>query len=414
MKRRVVITGLGVISPVGNSVDEYWDNLKKGNIGIDNISTFDTKDFKAKVAGEVKGFDAKQYMEKKRAKRMDRFSQFAIAASKQAIEHSNIDLENVNRERIGVIVSSGIGGLGTIEREANKLVTKGPNKIAPMFIPTVITNMSAGNIAIEFGLKGICTNVVTACASGTNSIGDAFRVIQYGDADVMVAGGTESCIVPLGVAGFTALTALSTNDDPQTASRPFDKNRDGFVMGEGSGILILEELEHAKKRGANILAELVGYGASCDAYHITSPAPNGEGAARAMKLAIKDANITCDDISYINAHGTSTLYNDKFETAAIKEVFGKNAYNIPISSTKSMIGHLLGAAGAVEMVACVKSVEDDYVHPTAGYETSDEECDLDYIPVKGRNVTVNYAISNSLGFGGHNASLIVAKYIEDK
>jgi 3-oxoacyl-[acyl-carrier-protein] synthase II len=414
VKRRVVITGLGIISPVGNNVDEYWDNLKKGNIGIDKISTFDTDEFKAKVAGEVKDFDAKQYMEKKRAKRMDRFSQFAIAAAKQAIEHSNIDLENANTERIGVIVSSGIGGLGTIEREANKLVTKGPNKIAPMFIPTVITNMAAGNIAIEFGLKGICTNVVTACASGTNSIGDAFRVIQYGDADVMVAGGTESCIVPLGVAGFTALTALSTNDDPKTASRPFDKNRDGFVMGEGAGILILEELEHAKKRGANILAELVGYGASCDAYHITSPAPNGEGAARAMKNAIEDANVSLEEISYINAHGTSTLYNDKFETAAIKNVFGENANKIPISSTKSMIGHLLGAAGAVEMVACVKSVEDNYVHPTAGYETVDEECDLDYIPTKGRNVTVNYAISNSLGFGGHNASLIVGKYREDK
>lgn len=407
-----MITGLGVISPVGNNVDEFWDNLKKGNIGIDKISTFDTKEYKAKVAGEVKDFDPKQYMDKKRARRMDRFSQFAIAATKQAIEDSGIDLENENTERIGVIVSTGIGGLGTIEKEAHKLMVKGPNKVAPMFIPTVITNMAAGNIAIEFGLKGMCTNVVTACASGTNSIGDALRVLQYGDADVMVAGGTESCIVPLGVAGFTALTALSTNEDPKTASRPFDKNRDGFVMGEGSGIVILEELEHARARGANILAELVGYGASCDAYHITSPAPNGEGAARAMKLAIKDAGVKPEDVSYINAHGTSTLYNDKFETAAIKKVFNDNAYKIPISSTKSMIGHLLGAAGAVEMVACVKSIQDDYVHPTAGYTTSDEECDLDYIPVKGRSLNVKYALSNSLGFGGHNASLLVSKYAE--
>ncbi len=410
MKRRVVVTGLGVISPVGNTVDEYWENLKIGKSGIGKISTFDTKDYRSTVAGEVKDFDPKVYMEKKKAKRMDRFSHFAIAAATQAIEQSGIDLETANRERIGVIVSTGIGGLGTIETESHKLQTKGPNKVAPMFIPTVITNMAAGNVAIQFGLQGICTNVVTACASGTNSIGDAMRVIQYGDADVMLAGGTESCIVPLGVAGFTALTALSNNEDPATASRPFDKNRDGFVMGEGAGVLILEELEHAKARGANILAELFGYGASCDAYHITSPAPGGEGGARAMTLAIKDAGIKPEEVSYINAHGTSTPYNDRLETAAIKKTFGDHAYKIPISSTKSMIGHLLGAAGAVEMVACVKSVQESYVHPTAGYTTPDEECDLDYIPVKGRNLDVKYAISNSLGFGGHNATLVVGRY----
>lgn len=412
MKRRVVITGLGVISPVGNTVDAYWENLKAGNSGIGKITSFDTKDFRSTVAGEVKDFDPKEYMEKKKAKRMDRFSHFAIAATAQALEQSGIDLEEADRERIGVIVSSGIGALGTIEKESLKLQAKGPNKIAPMFIPTCITNMAAGNVAIQFGLQGMCSNVVTACASGTNSIGDAMRVIQYGDADVMVAGGAESCIVPLGVAGFTALTALSNNEDPVTASRPFDKNRDGFVMGEGAGVLVLEELEHAKARGANILAELFGYGAACDAFHITSPAPGGEGGARAMRLAIKDAGIKPEDVSYINAHGTSTEYNDRLETAAIKKVFGDHAYKIPISSTKSMIGHLLGAAGAVEMVACVKSVEEGYVHPTAGYTTPDEECDLDYIPVKGRNLDVKYAISNSLGFGGHNATLVVGRYEE--
>lgn len=410
MKRRVVVTGLGVISPVGNSVEEYWGNLKAGNSGISKISTFDTKDYRSTVAGEVKDFDPKVYMDKKKAKRMDRFSHFAIAATKQALDQSGIDLETANRERIGVIVSTGIGGLDRIAKESLKLESKGPNKVAPMFIPTVITNMAAGNVAIQFGLQGTCTNIVTACASGTNSIGDATRIIQYGDADVMVAGGTESCIVPLGVAGFTALTALSENDDPATASRPFDKNRDGFVMGEGAGVLILEELEHAKARGANILAEIIGYGASCDAYHITSPAPGGEGGARAMTLALKDAGIKPEEVSYINAHGTSTPYNDRLETAAIKKTFGDHAYKIPISSTKSMIGHLLGAAGAVEMVACVKSIEESFVHPTAGYTTPDEECDLDYIPVKGRKLDVKYAISNSLGFGGHNATLVVSRY----
>ncbi|MCT4542715.1 MAG: beta-ketoacyl-ACP synthase II [Vallitalea sp.] len=412
MKKRVVITGLGVISPVGNNVDDYWNNLKEGNIGFNRISTFDPTEYKAKIVAEVKDFDPKEYMQRKRAKRMDRFAQFSIAATKQAIEDSGLDLEKEDKERIGVIVGTGIGGLGTIEKESQKLLNKGPNKISPMFIPTVITNMAAGNIAIEYGLKGICTNVVTACATSTNTIGDATRIIQYGDADVMVAGGAESCIAPIGVAGFTALTALSCSEDPNTASRPFDKNRDGFVMGEGSGIVILEELEHAKARGANILAEVIGYGSTCDAYHITSPAPGGEGAARSMKLALKDAGIKPEDISYINAHGTSTEYNDKLETAAIKKVFNDYAYKIPISSTKSMIGHLLGAAGAVEIVACVKTILDGYIHPTVGYTTPDEECDLDYVPVKGRKANVEYVLSNSLGFGGHNATLVIKKYEE--
>ncbi|MCT4685750.1 beta-ketoacyl-ACP synthase II [Vallitalea sp.] len=412
MKRRVVITGLGVITPIGNNVDEYWNNLKAGKIGFGEITSFDSSEYRAKIVAEVKDFEAKDYIERKKAKRMDRFTQFSIAAAKEAIDDSGLDLEKEDVERIGVIVGTGVGGLGSIEKEAQKLLAKGPNKVSPMFIPKVITNMAAGNIAIQFGLKGVCTNVVTACATSTNTIGDAFRTIQYGDADVMVTGGTESCIVPLGVSGFTALQALSSSEDPTKASRPFDKNRDGFVMGEGSGIVILEELEHAKARGAKILAEVKGYGAACDAYHITAPAPGGEGAARAMKLAIKDADIKPEDVSYINAHGTSTEYNDKLETAAIKTVFDKYAYKVPISSTKSMIGHLLGAAGAVEIVACVKTILDGFVHPTVGYTTPDVECDLDYIPVKGRNIDVKYVLSNSLGFGGHNASLIISKYEE--
>lgn len=412
MKRRVVITGLGVITPIGNNVDEYWNNLKAGKIGFGEITSFDPSEHKAKIAGEVKDFEPKDYIERKKAKRMDRFTQFSIAAAKQAIEDSKLDLDKEDVERIGVVVGTGVGGLGSIEKESQKILSKGPNKVSPMFIPRVITNIAAGNIAIEFGLKGVCTNVVTACATSTNTIGDACRIIKYGDADVMVAGGTESCIVPIGVAGFTSLQALSTSEDPTKASRPFDKNRDGFVMGEGAGIVILEELEHAKARGANILAEVKGYGSACDAYHITAPAPGGEGAARAIELAIKDANIQPEDISYINAHGTSTEYNDKLETAAIKTVFGKHAYDIPISSTKSMIGHLLGAAGAVEAVACVKTILDGFVHPTMGYTTPDEECDLDYIPTKGRNLDVKHVLSNSLGFGGHNASLIISRYEE--
>ncbi|TCT12294.1 3-oxoacyl-[acyl-carrier-protein] synthase II [Natranaerovirga pectinivora] len=410
MKQRVVITGMGAITPIGNDVESFWEGLKAGKVGIDAITKFDTTEFKAKLAAEVKDFNAADYMDRKEARRMDLFSQYAVAAAQEAIKSANIDFEKIDPFRFGVMVGSGIGGLGTIENEAYKLKEKGPNRVSPMLIPLIITNMAAGNIAINFGLKGKCSNVVTACATATHSIGEAYRAIQYGEADAMVAGGTEGSITPLGIAGFNALTALSTSTDPLKASRPFDKNRDGFVMGEGAGILVLESLDHALNRGANILAEIVGYGATCDAYHITSPSETGEGAARAMLIAINEAGIKPEEVSYINAHGTSTYYNDLFETKSIKEVFKESAYNIPISSTKSMVGHLLGAAGGVEGIACVKSILEDFVHPTAGYETKDEDCDLDYIPNEGRKCTVNYAISNSLGFGGHNGSLLFAKY----
>lgn len=410
MSRRVVVTGLGVISPVGNTVDAFWNSLKEGVCGINTTTAFDITEYDVKVSGEVKEFDATKFMDKKIAKRMDRFSHFAVAASQEAIEMSRLDLEKEDLTRIGVIISSGIGSLETIEIEEQKLLEKGPSKVSPMLIPKIISNIAAGNVAIRFGLKGMCTCVVTACASGTNAIGDAFRAIKYGNEDVMVAGGAESNVCPLSIAGFTSLNALSRNLDPLKASRPFDKNRDGFVLGEGAGILVLEELEHAKQRGATILAELVGYGATCDAYHLTSPAPEGEGAARCMEQAIKDAGADKEAISYINAHGTSTEYNDKFETLAIKKVFGEKAYNIPVSSTKSMTGHLLGAAGAVESIVCVKSITDDYIHPTINYETPDEDCDLDYVPNVGRAVEVNYALTNSLGFGGHNATLLFKKY----
>lgn len=410
MSRRVVVTGLGVISPVGNTVDTFWSSLREGVCGINTTTSFDITEYDSKVSGEVKNFDATQYMDRKIAKRMDRFSHFAIAASQEAIEMSGLDLEKEDLTRIGVIVSSGIGSLETIEIEEQKLLERGPSKVSPMLIPKIISNIAAGNVAIRFGLKGMCTCVVTACASGTNAIGDAYRSIKYGTEDVMVAGGAESNVCPLAIAGFTSLNALSTTIDPLKASRPFDKNRNGFVLGEGAGILVLEELEHAKNRGANILAELVGYAATCDAYHLTSPAPDGEGAVRCMELAMKDASASKEQISYINAHGTSTEYNDKFETMAIKQVFGDYANKIPVSSTKSMTGHLLGAAGAVEAIACVKSILDDYVHPTIGYETPDEECDLDYVPNVGRVTEVNYALTNSLGFGGHNATLLFKKY----
>lgn len=411
MSRRVVVTGMGAVTPVGNNVDTFWNNLKNGVCGIGYITTFDTTEFDTKVSAEVKDFNETDYMDKKTAKRMDRFSHFAIAATDEALKMSGINLEEEDLTRIGVIIGSGIGSLSTIEEEEQKLLSKGPSRVSPMLIPKIIANMAAGNVAIRFGLKGVCTTVVTACASGTNSIGEAFRAIQYGSSDIMIAGGTESCVTPLGIAGFNSLTALSTSQDPMDASRPFDKRRDGFVLGEGAGILVLEELEHALKRGAKIYAELVGYGTACDAYHITSPDPEGDGAARGMLEAIKDAGIKKEEISYINAHGTSTDYNDRLETLAIKKVFGDYAYKIPVSSSKSMIGHLLGAAGAVEAVACVKSIVDDYVHPTINYKEPDEECDLDYVPNVGRKVVVNYALSNSLGFGGHNATLIFKKYV---
>ncbi|MBP3339284.1 MAG: beta-ketoacyl-ACP synthase II [Lachnospiraceae bacterium] len=410
MERRVVITGMGAISPIGNTLEENWANVKVGKCGIDEITSFDTADQAVKLAGEVKDFDPTLYMDFKEAKRMARFSQFAVSAAVQAVNDAKLDLETIDKERFGVILGSGIGGLGDIEEGTLTLEHKGPRRVSPMFIPMVISNMAAGNVAIRVGAKGICTSVTTACASGTHSIGEAFRQIKFGYQDVMVTGGTESSITPLGVASFNAMTALSKSTDKNRASIPFDGERSGFVMGEGAGALILESLDHALARGAHIYAEVIGYGATCDAHHITTPAPDGEGGARAMELAIKEAGIEKEKYSYINAHGTSTKYNDKYETAAIKTVFGENAYKIPVSSTKSMTGHLLGAAGAVEAIYCAKAIEEDFIPATINYQTADPECDLDYVPNEGRNAVVNYAMSNSLGFGGHNASIVLAKY----
>ena len=410
MSRRVVVTGMGAITPIGNDVETFWEGLKEKKLGIGPISYFDTTDYKVKLAAEVKGFDPKQYMDPKAARRMETFSQFAVAATKEALENAGLDMEKEDPYRVGVAVGSGIGSLQAMERDHKKLLEKGPSRVNPLLVPMMISNMAAGNVAIQFGLKGKCINVVTACATGTHSIGEAFRSIQYGEADVMVAGGTESSITPLGVAGFTALTALSTSEDPAHASRPFDENRDGFVMGEGAGVVVLESLEHAQARGAKILAEVVGYGATCDAYHITSPAEDGSGAARAMTEAMKDAGIQPEDIDYVNAHGTSTHHNDLFETKAIKLALGDHAYKTRINSTKSMIGHLLGAAGGVEFIVCVKSIQDGFIHATAGLEVPSEGCDLDYTMGEGVSTDVRYAISNSLGFGGHNGSLIVKRF----
>lgn len=410
MEHRVVITGMGAISPIGNTLEENWANVKAGVCGIDEIICFDTTEHAVKLAGEVKDFDPTLYMDFKEAKRMARFSQLAVAASVQAVNDAKLNLEAIDKERFGVILGSGIGGLGTIEDGTLTLEHKGPKRVNPMFIPMVISNMAAGNVAIRVGAKGICTSVTTACASGTHSIGEAFRQIKFGYQDVMVTGGTESSITPLGVASFNAMTALSKATDKNRASIPFDAERSGFVMGEGAGALVLESLEHALARGAKIYAEVIGYGATCDAHHITTPAPDGEGGARAMELAIKEAGIEKSAMSYINAHGTSTKYNDKFETAAIKTVFGEDAYKIPVSSTKSMTGHLLGAAGAVEAIYCAKAIEEDFIPATINYQTADPECDLDYVPNEGRNAVVNYAMSNSLGFGGHNATVVFAKY----
>lgn len=406
MNRRVVVTGMGAITPIGNNVKEFFDNVQGGVCGIDFIKTFDTEAFAAKTAAQVKNFEAKSFMDAKEARRMDRFSQFAVVAAKEAVADSGLDLEKIDRERFGVIVGSGIGALDDIEKETNNLRDKGPKRVNPLFIPMTITNMAAGNIAIQFGANGICTNVVTACATGNNCIGEAFRNIKHGYADIIISGGAEASITPLGIAGFQALTALSTSKDPLRASVPFDKERDGFVMGEGAGILILEEYDHAIARGAKIYAEVVGYGSTCDAYHITSPSPDGLGGARAMTLAMEEAGITSKEVSYINAHGTSTPTNDRTETAAIKIALGEDAYKIPISSSKSMFGHLLGAAGAVEAVVCIKGIENDFIPATIGYQVADEECDLDYVPNIGRKAKINYAMTNSLGFGGHNATLI--------
>ena len=413
MKRRVVVTGMGAITPVGNDVETFWNSLKNGTVGIGPITTFDTADFKAKLAAQVKDFDPKQYMDNKAARRMERFSQFAVAAAREALEYAGIDMTKEDPFRVGVSVGSGIGGLDAIERETKKMIEKGPNRINPLLVPLMISNMAAGNIGIQFGLKGKNINVVTACATGTHSIGEAFRSIQYGEADVMVAGGSEASITPIGIAGFAALTALSTSEDPMRASIPFDKERNGFVMGEGAGIVVLESLEHAQARGAKIYAELGGYGATCDAYHITSPAEDGSGAAKAMEVAVADAGLTMEDVDYVNAHGTGTHHNDLFETRAIKLAFGDHARKLKINSTKSMVGHLLGAAGGVEFIDCVKSIQEGFVHVTAGLKVDDEECDLDYTKGQGVAMDVNCAISNSLGFGGHNATLLVKKFVEE-
>ena len=409
MSRRVVVTGMGAITPVGLSVEEFWQSLKEGKHGFATITKFDTTEYKAHVAAEVKGFEGKEYMDFKAAKRMELFSQYAVAAAGEALKDSGINMEQEDPYMVGCAVSSGIGSLQAMEREYDKLVNRGPSKVNPLLVPMMISNMAAGNVAIQYGLKGKSLNVVTACASGTNSIGEAFRAIQYGDADVMVAGGAESSVTPIGVAGFCSLTALSTVEDPDKCSLPFDKNRSGFVMGEGAGVVVLEELEHAKKRGARIYAEVIGYGCSNDAYHITSPAEDGQGAAKAMLAAMKDGGVAPEELTYINAHGTATHHNDLFETRAIKLAFGDHAKKLRINSTKSMIGHLLGAAGAVEFVACVKQMEEGFIHKTVGYTTPDEEIDLDYCK-EPYEEAVPYALSNSLGFGGHNASILLKKY----
>ena len=406
MNRRVVVTGMGAITPIGNSVEDFFDNVIAGKCGIDFIATFDTEAYSVKLAAAVKDFNPTDYMDAKRAKRMDRFSQLAVAASIEAVADSGLKLSELDMERVGVIVGSGIGALDDIEKETNTIRDKGPKRVNPLFIPMTITNMAAGNVAIQHGVKGICTNVVTACATGGNCIGEAFRSIKHGYQDIILAGGTEGAITPLSVAGFQALTALSTSRDPLRASIPFDKERDGFVIGEGAGILVLEEYEHALARKARIYAEVVGYGTTSDAYHITAPTPDGDGGARAMLLAMKEADITAAELSYINAHGTSTPANDSAETLAIKKAMGDYAYKIPVSSTKSMIGHLLGAAGAVEAIVCIKAIENSFIPATTGYKVPDEECDLDYVPNTGRMQAVKYAMSNSLGFGGHNASLL--------
>ena len=409
MSRRVVITGLGAITPIGNNVDDFYAGIKEGRIGFDNISRFDTTDFRVKIAAEVKDFAPENYMDKKAARRMEPFCQYAVAAAGEAIKDSGLEIEKEDPFMVGCAISSGVGSLQLFEKEHTRQLEKGGDKVAPLFIPMFISNMAAGNVSITYGLKGKNINVVTACASGTNSVGEAFRTIQYGDADVMLAGGSEASITPMGIAGFASLNALSLSDDKTRCSIPFDKDRNGFVMGEGAAILVLEELEHALKRGAKIYAEVVGYGCSADAYHITSPDETGEGAARAMLNACNDAKVPTDDIDYINAHGTSTHHNDLFETKAIKLTFGEQAYDIMINSTKSMTGHLLGAAGAIELVACAKELEDGFVHATVGLKETEEEMDLDYCK-ESRNADIRYALSNSLGFGGHNACVLLKKW----
>lgn len=409
MEKRVVITGMGALTPIGNDVNTFWNNAKEGKLGIDYITLIDKDSVDVKVAGEVKNFDPEPIIGKKECKRLDRFEQLGLAAANEAIENSGLDLENEDLERIGVIVGSGIGGLQSIETECIKLDNPKSKRVSPFFIPMAIINLVAGNIAIKYGLKGPCTSAVTACATGTNCIGDAFRLIKHGYADVMLAGGAEAPITRIGMGGFNGMKALNTCNDPKKASIPFDKDRGGFVMGEGAGVVVLESLEHAQNRGANIIAEVVGYGSTCDAYHITSPIPDGSGASKAMRDALNEAGIKPEDVSYINAHGTSTQLNDEFETNAIKKVFGDDT-KIPVSSTKSMTGHLLGAAGAIEAIISAKALEDGFIPPTIGYNTPDEGLDLDYVPNVGRKQDLEYALSNSLGFGGHNAVLLLKKW----
>lgn len=406
MTNKVVVTGLGAITPIGNNVEEFFESLKAGKCGIDYITRFDASNFKVKIAAEVKGFDPSIELGRKEEKRMDRYCQFAMVAAKEAIKDSGLDLEAIDKERFGVIVSSGIGGIETIEKEHLVMQEKGPDRVSALLIPMIISNMASGNIAIAFGAKGYCTTVVTACASATHSIGDAYRLIKHGYADIMICGGTDASITQLSMAGFTNIKALNTSNNPSRASIPFDKEREGFVMGEGAGIVILESEEHAKKRNARIYAEIAGYGATCDAHHITAPAPFGEGATRAMKMAIDEAGIKPNQLSYINAHGTSTPINDKYESEAIKTLLGDDAKNVAVSSTKSMTGHLLGAAGGIEAVACVKAIQEGFIPPTINYQVPDEDCDLDYVPNKGREQKLDYVLSNSLGFGGHNGTLL--------
>lgn len=413
MERRVVITGLGAITPIGNNVNEFWEGIKNNICGIDKITYFDTTDFKVKLAAELKNYNPENYFEKREVKRLDKFSQYAIIASREAWKDSGLIKDNVNMEKVGIVIGSGIGGIETIENEKQKCVDKGPDRVSPMYIPMGISNMAAGNVAIEMGVKGESIAISTACASGTHCIGEGFRMIKHGYQDIVISGGTEASITPVSIAGFTNIKALTKSDEKLRASIPFDKERNGFVMGEGAGIIILEELEHAKARNAKIYAEIVGYGATSDAYHITSPAPEGEGGARAMKNAMKEANVSPECITYINAHGTSTHLNDLYETQAIKSALGQeNARKVMVSSTKGHIGHLLGAAGGVEAIICAKAIQDKYVPATINYKFKDEECDLDIVPNIGRKVNIEYAISNSLGFGGHNSSIILKKYID--
>ncbi len=411
MERRVVITGLGALTPIGNSTEEFWNGIKEGKCGVDEIKSFDTTDFKVKLAAELKGYNPEDYFDKREAKRLDKFSQYAMIVAREAWKDSGLDKETENMERVGIIIGSGIGGIQTIETEHEKCITKGPDRVSPMYIPMGISNMATGNVAIDIGAKGESIAMVTACATGTHSIGESFRMIKHGYQDIVLAGGTEAGITPLGIAGFANIKALTKSEDKKRASIPFDKERSGFVMGEGAGVVVLEELEHAKKRGAKIYAEMVGYGATSDAYHITSPAPGGEGGARAMKIAMEEAHVNPEEITYINAHGTSTHLNDSYETQAIKTALGEEAAKkVMVSSTKGHTGHLLGAAGGVEAIVCAKAIQEGFVPATINYKVPDEECDLDIVPNEGRKAEVKYAMSNSLGFGGHNSSILLKKY----